>query len=110
ATAVKWFLPAGAAAVYAVMWLGYRQEWGWLAGLDSSTLRIGYDIGVKHPVWVWFWDVVCTVFAPATFRVLGLLAAVVSLAIHRVRSALFVIISVEMSGLVSETAKGLTGR
>jgi undecaprenyl-diphosphatase len=108
--AVVWFLPLAAVAVYAVMWLGYRQGWGWLDGIDSSALSAGHDVGVKHPGWLRFWDAVCTVFAPSVFRLLGAVAAIVALAKRRLRAALFLLVSVEPSGLVTQVAKGLADR
>jgi undecaprenyl-diphosphatase len=92
------------------MWLGYRQGWGWLDAADSSALTAAHDVGIKHPGWVRFWDGVCTAFAPAIFRLLGVLAAAVALAKHRLRAALFVLVSVELSEVVSQVAKGLADR
>lgn len=108
--AAAWLTPLVAALGFASMWLGYRQGWGWLAAADASALHIGYDIGVKHPGWVQFWDAVCTVFAPGTFRVLAVPAAAVALLQHRVRTALLVLVSVEFSGLVSQAAKNVADR
>lgn len=99
-----------AAVGYPALWLGYRQGWGWLVAADSSALRAAYDVGVNHPGWVRFWDVLCAVFAPATFRVLGGLAVVGVLVQRRVRTALVVLVSVEFSGLVSQAGKDLADR
>jgi undecaprenyl-diphosphatase len=107
---VAWLLPFAAVAGYAAMWLGYRQGWGWLDAVDSSALTAAHDVGIKHPGWVQFWDGVCTVFAPSTFRLLGVAAVVVTLAKRRLRAALFVLVSVELSELVTQTAKGLADR
>lgn len=99
-----------AAGVYAALWLGYRQEWGWLDRLDSSSLTVLYGVGVKHPGWVQFWQVVCAVFGPTAFRLLAALFVVIALARRRVRVALFLLLSVELSGIVTEVAKGLAAR
>jgi undecaprenyl-diphosphatase len=109
-SAAAWFLPLVAASVYAGMWLGYRQDWGWLNAADSSALTAAHDFGVKHPGWVRFWDGVCTVFTPSTFRLLGMAAALAALAKRRPRAALFVLVSVECSELVTQIAKGLADR
>ncbi|MBO0866149.1 MAG: phosphatase PAP2 family protein, partial [Mycobacterium sp.] len=69
-----------------------------------------YDLGVKHPGWVRFWRVVCDVFSPTTFRLLAAPAIVVALARREVRTALFLVISVELSGIVTEVAKELAHR
>jgi membrane-associated phospholipid phosphatase len=98
-----------AAVVYAAMWLGYRQGWGWLDTLDCSSLTALYDVGVKHPGWVGFWRVVSAVFGPTTFRLLAALV-VVALARRNVRAALFLVVSVQFSGRVTQVAKGLADR
>lgn len=103
-------LPAFALTGYAAMWLGYRQGWGWLDNADTAALRTAYDIGIKHPGWVRCWDVLCTVFGPWTFRLLGMAATVVALVQHRLRAALLLLVSVQFSGLVAQTAKDLADR
>jgi undecaprenyl-diphosphatase len=105
-----WFVAVAVVTVYAVMWLGYRQDWAWLDCVDSSALGAGHDVGVKHSGWVRFWDAVCTMFGPTTFRLLGAAAAAVALTKRRLRAALFVVVTVELSGLVTLLAKGLAGR
>lgn len=45
-----------ATAVYAVMWVGHSQDWGWLHSFDWSLLNAAHDIGIKNPAWVRFWD------------------------------------------------------
>jgi undecaprenyl-diphosphatase len=101
---------AAAVAVYVLMLLGYRQGWGWLASVDSAALDASYDIGIKHPDWVRFWDGLSTVFAPAVFRLLTMVAVVVEVVRHRLRSALFLLVAVEMSGLLTVLAKGSVDR
>ncbi|HEX7321515.1 MAG TPA: phosphatase PAP2 family protein [Mycobacterium sp.] len=109
-SAAALLLSSAALVVYATMWLGYRHHWGWLDGADSSTLTAAYDVGVKHPGWVRFWDGLCTVLAPATFRLLGWAAILVALAKRRLRVVLFLAVSVEMTEFVTRTAKGLADR
>ncbi|BBZ25392.1 phosphatase PAP2 family protein [Mycolicibacter hiberniae] len=100
----------GAAAVYVLMLVGYRQGWGWLAGIDASALQTSYDIGVKHPVWVRIWDGISTVFAPVVFRVVSMVVAVVAALRHRVRVAVFLLIAVETSGTLTALAKNSVDR
>lgn len=38
-----------ATAVYAVMWVGHSQDWGWLHSFDWSLLNAAHDIGIKNP-------------------------------------------------------------
>lgn len=99
-----------AAAVCALMLVGYRQGWGWLATVDAAALDASYDIGVKHPAWVRFWDGLSTVFAPAVFRVLAMVAVVVALLRRRLRPALFLLLTVELSGLLTAAAKASVDR
>lgn len=109
-SAVAVLSAVAAAAVYAAMWLGYRQGWGWLTAVDSSSLRVLHDVGVKHPMWVTFWDVVCALFSPIAFRLLGAAAMVITLLKRRLRAALFLLVSIQFSELVTWAAKGLVGR
>ncbi|GFG71820.1 phosphatase PAP2 family protein [Mycolicibacter senuensis] len=99
-----------AAAVCALMLVGYRQGWGWLAAVDTAALDASYDIGIKHPGWVSFWDGLSTVLAPAVFRVLAMVAVVVALLRRRLRPALFLLLTVELSGLLTAVAKGSVDR
>lgn len=92
------------------MWLGYRQGWALLMSVDSSCLRILHDVGVDHPLWVRFWNMLCDVLSPGAFRLLGALVAVLLLVRRRWRAALLVVVSVEVSELVSQTAKELANR
>jgi undecaprenyl-diphosphatase len=99
-----------AAAVYAAMWLGYRQGWAWLHAVDTYCLRALHNVGVMHPLWVQFWELFCDVFSPGTFRLLAAAMAVVAWLRRQVRAALLLLVSVEFSELVSQTAKGLANR
>lgn len=101
---------AAAAAVYVLMLVGYRHGWGWLAGADAAALDASYDIAVDHPIWVPFWDAVSTVFAPVVFRAVAMVAAVVAVLRHRLRAALFLLVTVEASGILTVLAKGSVGR
>lgn len=101
---------AAAAAVYVLMLLGYLQGWGWLATADAAALDASYGIGIKHPVWVRFWDGLSMVFAPAVFRLLAMVAAVIALVRRRLRVVLFLLAAVEMSGMLTVVAKGSVDR
>ena len=99
-----------AVACYAAMWLGYRQGWGWLHDADWSALNALHDVGVKHPGWVRFWDGVCTVFGPTVFRLAGMVLVVVEVVLRRLRAALFLLVSIELSGFVTRLAKASANR
>lgn len=101
---------AVAVAVYALMWIGYLSQWNWLQALDSSALESLHSYGVAHPGWVTAWDVFCTVLGPTAFRLLTLVVIVVALVRRNLRTALFLVISVELAGLVTEIAKWAADR
>jgi membrane-associated phospholipid phosphatase len=94
-----------AVATYALLWVGFAQHWGWLAAIDSAALDPLHDYGVKHPGWVLFWDVVCTVLGPESFRIVGAGVVIIAVLRRNLRVALFVLICVGLSGLVTELAK-----
>jgi undecaprenyl-diphosphatase len=96
---------AAAVAVYALMWIGYVLQWNWLATVDSAALDALHGYGVAHPGWVTAWNVFCTVLGPTAFRLLALVVIVVALVRRNLRVALFLVISVELSGLLTDIAK-----
>lgn len=99
-----------ALGVYALMWVGYAQHWSWLAQFDAAALEPMYRVGEARPGWVTAWDVFCTVLGPTAFRLITVVVIVVALARRNVRIAMFLIISVELAGLVTEIAKALADR
>jgi membrane-associated phospholipid phosphatase len=107
-----WLLGSAAVAiaVYALMWVGYVLQWNWLTTIDSSALDALHRYGVAHPTWVTSWNVFCTVLGPTAFRLLALVMIVVALVRRNLRVALFLVISVELSGLVIEIAKQAADR
>jgi membrane-associated phospholipid phosphatase len=99
-----------AAVVYAVMWVGYRQNWGWLHGLDWSLLNASHDIAMKHPAWVRFWAVVSVVLGPVPLRLMDTVAAVAALVRRNVRAALLLLACGLLNGFVTLGAKALANR
>ena len=108
----RWLVVSAAVALvlYALLWVGYLQGWAWLARIDAIALDPAYRYGVAHPAWVSGWDIFCTVLGPGAFRIAVVVVIVVAFARRRVRLAIFLIISVELSGLVTETAKHVADR
>jgi undecaprenyl-diphosphatase len=94
-----------AVAVYALMWIGYTSQWNWLTTIGSSCLGIGHRHGVAHPGWVTAWNVFCTVLGPTAFRLLTLVVIIFALVRRNLRVAFFLVISVELTGLITEIAK-----
>lgn len=99
-----------AVAVYALMWVGYRLNWGWLHWFDWSLLNASHDAAVKHPAWLRFWEAVTNVLGPVPLRVLATIAAVVALVRRNVRAALLLLACGLLNGLVTQAAKGLADR
>ncbi|BDB40130.1 hypothetical protein IWGMT90018_05760 [Mycobacterium kiyosense] len=93
-----------------MLWVGHRQNWGWLHDFDWMLLTPAHDIGVKHHGWVRFWYLVSIVLGPVPLRVLGLVAAAAALVRRQLRLALLVLLGAVLSGLVTWVAKGLAGR
>jgi membrane-associated phospholipid phosphatase len=99
-----------AVAVYALMWIGYALQWNWLMTIDASWLDTLHRYDVAHPGWVNAWNVFCTVLGPTVFRVLTLVVIIFALVRRNLRVALFLVISVELSGLITEIAKQAANR
>ncbi|HKI40763.1 MAG: phosphatase PAP2 family protein [Mycobacterium sp.] len=103
-------LAVAAVAVYALMWAGYRQQWGWLHRVDWSLLNCAHDIAVKHPLWVRFWDGLSFALGPAPLRLLGMVATVAALVRRDVRAALVLLACAPLNGFVTLAAKSLVNR
>jgi len=102
-----WFVgPAAVAlALYVLLWVGIVAQWQWIDAMDRFALDPLHEFGIVHPGWVAFWDLLCTVLGPTVFRLAALVVIVVALARRNVRAAMFLVISVELSGLLTEAAK-----
>lgn len=99
-----------ATAVYAVMWVGHSQDWGWLHSFDWSLLNAAHDIGIKNPAWVRFWDGVSLILGPVVLRPLGLLAAMVALAKRKIRIALLLLACLPLNAIMTIAAKSVAHR
>jgi len=99
-----------AMAVYVTLWFGWSMQWAWLDAVDAWGLGAFFRFGVDHPAWVRFWQVLCTVLGPNAFRIVGLVVIIVALRRRQFRLALFLVFSVELSGLVTEALKAAAHR
>jgi membrane-associated phospholipid phosphatase len=99
-----------AAAIYALMWVGFVAQWRWLWWVDIDATAPLHDYARSHPGWLQLWDVLCTVFGPDGFRVIGLVVVVFAVMRRARRVALFVFVCIGVSELVSLTAKYLASR
>lgn len=107
-----WFvgLAVVSVAVYVLMWVGCAQNWAWLGRVDNTILQALHGYGATRPGWVMSWNVFCTVLGPTAFRLIALVVIFIALKRCNVRLALFLVISVELSGLVTEAAKTAANR
>jgi membrane-associated phospholipid phosphatase len=97
-------------AVYALMWIGYALQWNWLTIVDSSWLEAMHRYSAAHPGWATTWNVFCTVLGPTAFRLLALAVIIFALVRRNVRVAMFLVISVELAGIITEIAKYAASR
>ena len=80
---------------------------------DWAVLDPLYRYGVAHSGSVHGWDVLCTVFHPAVFRLIALIWIVYLLmgrAVNRYRVALFLMMTVEVSALIVVFTKAVVAR
>ncbi len=103
-------LGAFALALYALLWVGFVQQWSWIDAIDRSALDPLHAYGTAHPLWVTSWNVFCTVLGPTAFRLVTLVVIVVALTRRNLRLAVFLVVSVELAGLVTEAAKTAANR
>jgi undecaprenyl-diphosphatase len=98
-----------AAVVFVLMWIGYVHS-EWLLEADLAVLEPLGRFGASHPGWVTGWDIYCTVLGPTVLRLAGVVVIVVSLTRRRFRTALFLVLTVELSGLLVVAAKVIADR
>lgn len=99
-----------AAAVYVAMWIGWTTPWAWVSDVDASALAAAQRASVENHMWVTFWNTVCTVFSPFVFRLVTVGLIVYAFMRRQRRIAVFLILSIELSGVLTEAAKYLADR
>jgi len=99
-----------AVALYAALWIGFTRQWGWLTGVDDTALEFFHRHGVEHPGWVRGWDLFCLVLGPGAFRIGAGVVIVAAFIRRNTRLAVFLLLTVEGSALVTETAKLIADR
>lgn len=92
------------------MWIGFTQHWAVLATVDDWFLRFFHDVGSAHPGWVRFWDVFCVALGPTAFRIIAFGLIVLAVVRRNLSTAVFLFVSVELMGLVTEAGKRLSDR
>ena len=103
-------LAVAALVAYLALWAAYRLQSGGLDTIDSWVLDPLYDVGVSRPGWTHAWDVFCTIFGPRAFRLAGAVVIVVAAARRNMRATVFLLVVIELSGVVTEVAKKLANR
>lgn len=106
----RWLLLVTTLVCYAVLWVGWVQQWTPLQGIDTSLLAAAHRYGVAHPGWVRGWQVYCTVLGPWVFQLVGLVAAVVALVRRRFRVAGFLVVCVVLESVIMQIAKDIAQR
>ncbi len=99
-----------AAAVFLLALAGVLANWAWLLDADWWVLDPLYRYGAAYPGWVTGWDVLCTVFHPAVFRLLVLLWIGYALLRRDYRVALFLGLTVEFSAVIVALMKVVVAR
>lgn len=100
-----------AAAVYAVMWVGYLRHWTWLHQMDWSLLTAARDMALKHPLWLRFWEGVSYVLGPGPMSVLGIAVTVFALVMRNFRAALVLAFACgPLNEFATAAAKALVNR
>lgn len=99
-----------AALVFVGLLLAVLTHAAWLQSVDGGLLDPLHRYGLAHRGWVRGWDVFCTVFHPGMFRVVGWICIVIALFRRQLRVALFLVLSVEVSGLLVLAMKAAVRR
>lgn len=99
-----------ALGVFVLMWVGYAQHWAWLATADRAALDPLARFGTEHPGWVTAWDVYCIVFGPTVARLAGIVVIAVLWLRRQMRLAVYLLLTVELSGLLLVVAKAIADR
>ena len=106
----RWLLIAAAAIGYALLWVGWVAQWSWVTTLDEALLEPAHRYGAAHPGWVLGWRWLSFMFGPWTFQIAAVVVAFVALVRRQRRTAIFLLIGVALSGLVTEVAKDIAQR
>jgi undecaprenyl-diphosphatase len=99
-----------AAGLYAALWVGFANHWHWIYAMDRAAIDATHGYALAHPGWVTFWNVFCTVLGPTAFRLIALVLIVFALVRRNVRAAMFLVVTVELGGVLTELAKAAADR
>jgi membrane-associated phospholipid phosphatase len=107
---LRLILAVFAVVVYALLWAGFRLHWGWVDRFDTAAMAPLYRYGVHHPGWVGAWNAFGKVVSPKGFRLVGLVVVVIAAIRRDLRSAVFVMAAIWLSGPLDQVAKALAHR
>lgn len=105
-----WWAALAAVFIYALMWIGYTQQWSALASADDGILKFFHDFGAHRPDWLGFWHDLSTIFSTKVLSTVAGVVAVIALAYRQWRVAAFLVLTVVLMGLVTAIAKALANR
>lgn len=95
----------GAIGLFVLMLLGYELSWGWVVRTDANAITTLVPFAKAHPGWVTFQVALSLVLGPMTFRILGLIGAVVALRRGARRTAVFLVATTTVGGLLVVVVK-----
>jgi membrane-associated phospholipid phosphatase len=99
-----------AALLFLGMLVGYLQHWQSLADLDAMFLQPLHAYGLEHATWVRGWDWLSLVGSPVLLRILTVAVIVWLVRRRDYRTAVFLVLSVELSALVTQVVKEIVDR
>ncbi|OBF16378.1 phosphatase PAP2 family protein [Mycobacterium sp. ACS4331] len=98
------------ALIFVVMLVGYLVNWAWLHDFDMALLQPFSNFGLEHPAWVRAWDWISLIGSPMVFRLITL-GLIVWFAVRReARTAVFLLLTVELSALLTQGVKEAVDR
>lgn len=92
------------------MLVGYLQHWQWLADVDAMLLQPMHTYGLEHAAWVRGWDWLSLIGSPVLLRILTLGVIVWFVLRREYRTAVFLVLTVELSALVTQVVKDIVDR
>ncbi|MDH6243287.1 phosphatase PAP2 family protein [Mycobacterium sp. OTB74] len=109
-TRTRWLTGLAAVLGYGLLWLGWVQHWSWLDWFDNALLDAAHRYGMAHHGWVRGWNLLCDVFHPGIFELVGVVAGAVELARRHWRRSVFLLVGVALAGVVTEISKDIARR
>lgn len=103
-------LLAIALLTYALLWLGFVENWPWITALDDGTLRLFHDFGVTRPGWITFWNAISAAFGPTGMRLIAAVGIIAAALRRQWRTVGFLAVVVMLTGPLTAAAKAISDR